>query len=408
MVNVNAEATPALTLTVADAIGPTTIVIPVDNTAQLELTVSSLEGSTNALVLLSAEAGGEIFFATSGEAGIAADVELMLEAGPPALTLTNSNTSGFLETPAITFSATSPTITVPGVYSQVSQAIRNRIGSFVETELAMPVVWPNENQNSVPAFGENIWCQVQISHRQTDMIGWGDRGGDGHLYRLSGEAALEFRVPVQSGDNALLTNIDSARAGFDPGPVGEGIGRVFYDPPYLANYGQDFDSADGTQWFRGDLILPWNATRAIAIDNDILGEQSRRTYNTLADAVRVRFGTLVEDVQDVTVVYDNSPTEPPNDEQWVHFTTKIGRGEVIEQGPTPNTRTPGVSRATILSPLGAGTADSLALAEAIVLRFLSVSDSRVFFDVPSVVTLGRRGQWWQTNVDLPFSFHEVT
>jgi hypothetical protein len=127
----------------------------------------------------------------------------------------------------------------------------------------------------------------------------------------------------------------------------------------------------------------------------------------MANTIRSRFGTEIEDVESIFVLYDNAPVEnipdPDPGTLWVRLAFLPGRTLHVENGgPTSRYRTIGIARATIFHTLEEGDADALNLADKIVTAFRSITVSMISFQSPMVNHIGRSGPWWQTNVDCPF------
>ena len=81
---------------------------------------------------------------------------------------------------------------------------------------------------------------------------------------------------------------------------------------------------------------------------------------------------------------------------------------------TSRNRHTGVAIAQIFSVLGKGTREATILADRIVSKFRSVTDSlsvagnSVVFKTPSISSVGRSGsQWWQINVSCPYYADEI-
>jgi len=132
------------------------------------------------------------------------------------------------------------------------------------------------------------------------------------------------------------------------------------------------------------------------------------TSEAMANVIRSRFKTLVEDVESVVVVYDNDPTEPPDDDVWVRFTVLDGNTQQAEMGGAQTTyRTPGLATAQVFIPMNAGDKAGRELADVIVEAFRAVTVSGLTFRAPAVVPVGASGKWWQLNVNCTFYYDEL-
>jgi|TARA_R110000824_G_scaffold210984_1_gene396858 hypothetical protein len=137
------------------------------------------------------------------------------------------------------------------------------------------------------------------------------------------------------------------------------------------------------------------------------------SHQKLQDVVRKRFSDEFSD--EYIVCYDNAPFEQPDDEMWVRWSVTTGESFRADIGAsTSRNRHTGVAIAQIFTVLGKGTRESLILADRIVSKFRSVTDTvsvsgnSVVFKTPSVTTVGRSGsQWWQINVSCPYYADEI-
>jgi len=137
------------------------------------------------------------------------------------------------------------------------------------------------------------------------------------------------------------------------------------------------------------------------------------SHQTLHDVVRKRFSD--EFSKDYSVAYDNAPFDQPDNEMWIRWSVLTGNSFRTDLGGSTNRqRHSGIGMAQIFSLLGKGTRDALILADRIVARFNSVSDTTsvsgnsVIFRTPSISHVGRAdSQWWQINVSCPFYADEI-
>lgn len=134
------------------------------------------------------------------------------------------------------------------------------------------------------------------------------------------------------------------------------------------------------------------------------------TIETIANSIRSRFGTTVEDVESVTVHYDNEPFESPGDSAWIRCHIVFGEAVRRSLGSSSSRyRSVGVMMANIYTPIGKGDKAGLAIAETVRDAFRSVTADGISYRVPSVIPVGRsdNGKWWQINVNCPFYFDEL-
>ena len=126
------------------------------------------------------------------------------------------------------------------------------------------------------------------------------------------------------------------------------------------------------------------------------------------NALRVQYGTLVEDAQGITTRYDNDPRETPGAEVlWTLFIINEGQSDQAQYGAQATYRHNGVATASIFAPIGSGTQASAQLAQQISEAFRARTLDGVRCLVPSVSRIGVRGAAFQINVDIPFYADEV-
>ena len=63
----------------------------------------------------------------------------------------------------------------------------------------------------------------------------------------------------------------------------------------------------------------------------------------------------------------------------------------------------GIATAQLFAPTSTGTGALYALADTVYESFRACAQSGVVFQVPNAVTVGRGADWWQANVDCPFT-----
>lgn len=278
----------------------------------------------------------------------------------------------------------------PGAYEQLHTNIRTRFNAEIGADLQ--VVFDNETE--LPD-ADSLWLTCNIQDTDTELAGTGGK----MTYRKRGELRSTIRGPLGRGDGEMLRELDKIRAAFNR-VVAAGV-----------NYG--VTSAGGyrraDQWWQIESVTPYYSDD-IAARQDNVGAWALRDREAAANSVRSRFDGLFgssgsESVN--TVVYDNDPTKPPSDTQWVNFSITTGITEPVGAGDTAWARTFGIATAMILSPLGRGTKTTLVLADAIMTKFRSVTDNGVAYDTPYLSTVGRRGQWWQTNCNIRFRLEEA-
>lgn len=126
-------------------------------------------------------------------------------------------------------------------------------------------------------------------------------------------------------------------------------------------------------------------------------------YNDLHNTVRNRFKVQVEDVESVTTLYDNDPTDEPDAAIWVRWQVQPGQAFQAETGGIKNNhRVPGFGIAQIFGEINLGDKIILELADKIKDAFLTVTQNGVIFQTTFLTIVGRQGNNWQVNVNCPF------
>lgn len=133
-------------------------------------------------------------------------------------------------------------------------------------------------------------------------------------------------------------------------------------------------------------------------------------YEAAANAIRARFGTLIEDTVaglSGNVQYDNAPFDPPEDAMWCRLAVIFGEGALTELATTKRYRNVGVAIASVFTPVETGDRDGLQVADTIAESFRAVTDSGVTYRSPNVETVGRQAAWWLVNVTIEFYFTDT-
>jgi hypothetical protein len=129
------------------------------------------------------------------------------------------------------------------------------------------------------------------------------------------------------------------------------------------------------------------------------------TFAEIANAIRSRFQTQIEEGQSVTVKYDNEDAnQAPDGEKWIRFTILEGQSFQMDLGSNKTFRNPGVAVAQIFVPAGHGTKDAEDLADAIRTAFRAQAAGGVTYQTPYLAPVGNpsNGDWWQLNVNCPY------
>ena len=130
------------------------------------------------------------------------------------------------------------------------------------------------------------------------------------------------------------------------------------------------------------------------------------TFEAIANAHRTRFGTEIEDGQNVAVQYDNDGEFViPEDTKWIRFSPGFLGAQQISAGTDPKFRITGLFSAQIMVPIHDGDKAAMELADAIVTAFRATTADGIVYRTPAV-GLGHRSEpdskWWQVNVTCPW------
>ncbi|HZL99391.1 MAG TPA: phage tail terminator-like protein [Planctomycetota bacterium] len=133
------------------------------------------------------------------------------------------------------------------------------------------------------------------------------------------------------------------------------------------------------------------------------------SWQAMADAVRSRFKTLVEDVVPIPTEYDNHAFTPPANAPWARWAIQPAVARQLEMGAASarTFRTDGRAVASIFVPEGLGDQAALVVADVVSLAFRAQTASGVTYRSPVVKVLGRSGKWWQVNVECPFYIEDL-
>lgn len=133
------------------------------------------------------------------------------------------------------------------------------------------------------------------------------------------------------------------------------------------------------------------------------------TWQAIEDAIRSRFNTQITIGKNVTTLFDNQDIEPPTIGQWIRFTVTPGETEQVEFGASKRFRQFGMAVAQVYDEIGKGTQAINLLINAINTSgiFRSVSAGGVVYRAPSILRVGRVGNYYQVNTLIPFYSDDV-
>lgn len=281
----------------------------------------------------------------------------------------------------------------PGLYEQLHNSVRQKFqADIIDAGHAATVVYDNERE-SPPS--DQLWVECNVLDEDTQMIGSGRR----QTFRKRGVMQTVIYRPLGQGDAPSLRLADAIRSAFDQAIVG----GVVYGVTSIG------DVERGGQFYEMTTLTPfYHDDRQERLANE--GSWSLLDREASCNAIRSRFDSLYGidgSVAQHVVIYDNDPTKPPADQLWISFNIQLGTTEVVGAGVKSWARTVGIATAIIFAPLGRGDQQSLALCDDIAERFRSLIDSGVIYETPYLTSIGRRGQWYQTNVNIRFRLEEA-
>ena len=106
---------------------------------------------------------------------------------------------------------------------------------------------------------------------------------------------------------------------------------------------------------------------------------------------------------DLFLQHDNVKYSPENKKHWARLSIREGESVTRTLGATDR-RTVGVVIIQLFAPLDRGDGKLRGYADEFKTAFQSVSlAGGIWFREPSLNVIGRRGPWWQLNVECPFT-----
>lgn len=238
--------------------------------------------------------------------------------------------------------------------------------------------------------GESVHAVCEVRFADTEHVG----GYAENHYRKTGSVDFTLRGPVAQGDDALLELAESIRA------VMQGIDvpvDVHFRAPSAPNLGRDGG------WYEVGLSCPWwydefaarTATSGASVNGD---------FADVASVVRGRFKSLVADAESIPTAYDDAPPANAAGGIWARWTV---RNVSAIRSETPAAyRTINLATAQVFAPTATGTGALYQVADTIYESFRACAQDGVVFQVPNVRTVGRGADWWQVNVDCPFTAYQ--
>jgi hypothetical protein len=129
--------------------------------------------------------------------------------------------------------------------------------------------------------------------------------------------------------------------------------------------------------------------------------------DTARQTIESRIKTQWEAGEDTTIIWPNSPVDPPNTGTWIQpsilwgdgfISTKNGRNQIV-----------GVVNINVYAPAGDGTGNLFSSADSVRDMLNRVEVSGVRFEAPSGprIVPSPESRWIQANVSVPFTVEET-
>lgn len=276
-------------------------------------------------------------------------------------------------------------------FRQVTNQARSDFGSLVATPLGITYSWDNaEFSKPSPFATEPRYCSVAVRYDPTEQSTTGNTA----TFTKSGRVLVNAYSPISRMDQPVLEIADAVKAAFRELTSG----GVLYFHPEL----EGPPERDGENW-RLPISIPF-LSRVTAARND--PADGTVGYEDAGNTIRSRFQTKIVDVQGIPVIWDNSDDDLPATGLGVRFAIRFGGTRMRALGAR-DYQTSGLAFAMIFDRMNTGDKASLDLVDAIDAEFRAVTDSGVTFMAPTPRVIGRSGGRWQTNMVIPFVYHEV-
>lgn len=283
-------------------------------------------------------------------------------------------------------------LTGPGFYERVANIIRAMVGTHVATALGLTVDYDNAPA-SEPT--DTLRVRAAIEYEGADQLDFG--GASRPTVRARGALRLDFRAPLEMGEEAAVQAADAARAAFRF--------NVASPPVIFRAASLEGPSRDAAGWVV-TVRIPFHAddvASAVAATPGSTGNTV--TFEQMTDLLRARFGTYIETALSVPVQYDNEGQAPVEGARWVRLTLLSGEHAAVGRGTgKTEVRVTGTVVAQVFVPAEMGDQQGWEVVDAIHEQFRQVATGAVVLRTPSVRVVGRDadGPWWQINVSCPF------
>ena len=280
----------------------------------------------------------------------------------------------------------------PQSLAGIHETINGWLGQFVQSDVEPLVGAGLVQYDNAPDIspGESIHALSEVRFTDTEHVA----GYTRNHYRKRGTLDLTLRGPVGAGDDGLLELAESIRAVMQDVDVPV---DVHFRAPSAIQLGRDGG------WFEVLVSCPWwydefatrTATSGVGVNGD---------WADTSNVVRGRFRTLVETPLSLPTTYDDAPPDDAGGSIWARWTV---RPLVTNRVETPAAyRSVGLATAQVFAPTTTGTGALYEVVDTVYESFRACAQEGVIFQVPNVRTVGRGADWWQVNVDCPFTAYQ--
>lgn len=290
---------------------------------------------------------------------------------------------------------------VVGFHNVRSATIRSAFYTLIETTTALDGLVHYDNATTEHIAPGGVW--PDSLHAAVNVV-WIDgeviQTGQEVHYRADGELSVQLRAPPGTGDKDLLELGDLILTTFR----GTLSNKVTFRGGRILRRGM----------MKGDPRWPVGGWYVVEVSIPFFGDDTFArpaptypatvsNFETAANVVRLRFHSNVASPIGLNTLYDNA-MHTQNTTKWARFSVLPGFTDQVENVGTHVL--PGLAIAQMYVPVGTGDAAALELADTVYEQFRAAVDAGVAFQVPTVRSVGRSGEWWQVNVACPFTAYQ--
>jgi hypothetical protein len=284
------------------------------------------------------------------------------------------------------FSFIDPSEVNRGHYEKLTNLLRLHIAARIEQRLGLTVVYPNEAE-VLPYSG--LWVEAATNHTDSEAI----TVGGIYRFRMRGRVELTVWDDLEVGDTGVRTIAVAVRDAYQ-GIVASEVryGPVTSSP--VPRRGRQYGLRVSVPFTKDATDQSPVGVRAAISSGDV----------GVGNAIRSYFYAQITTARSIPTQFDNAPFVQPEGAKWVRLTILETTGDTFEKGSRPRYRTVGVAIVNVFVPVSSGDQEGLEIVDWVADVFRNVRVDGIRFYTPSLQTLGvgRDGQWWQLNVEMPF------